>query len=290
MNDGRDDELKNAPDEARIDDLLTLAALGELTAAEEAELDAALAADAQLAAELDADAAVAARLQATHAEAPPAGLKASVMAAIDALDPSVTDPSAVGHPQLVSMPLELPPLVALPPEQPLLVSLRRAQRPVVGSSTSPPPSEPVTRRRWRAWQPLAAAAAVVMLLVGGVLVAGRNGSDGGSTFEAVATADDGQRRTLEGELGGTLDVVYSPSRQAFVLVGTDIPALTDEQTYQLWLVDDAGAQPVGLFRPDGDGRVEQVFADLDPSDFVVGVTIEPAAGSQTPTLPILAAA
>ncbi len=270
MNDGRDDELKNAPDEARIDELLTLAALGELTAAEEAELDAALAADAQLAAELDADAAVAARLQATHAEAPPAGLKASVMAAIDALDPSVTDPSLGVEPAPV-------PIAPGPATGRGVVDFAAAQR---------------TRsaRRWRAWQPLAAAAAVVMLLVGGVLVAGRNGSDGGSTFEAVATADDGQRRTLEGELGGTLDVVYSPSRQAFVLVGTDIPALTDEQTYQLWLVDDAGAQPVGLFRPDGDGRVEQVFADLDPSDFVVGVTIEPAAGSQTPTLPILAAA
>ncbi len=252
------DELDN-----RIDELLALAALGELTSADEAELDAALAADVGLAAELDADLAVAAKLQARLAEDPPPAMKLNVMAAIDALEDA-------------EAPVTAPPTALLPPPD-------SAQQPdVVDFATER------TKRRGSKWQPLAAAAAVVMLLVGGVLVANRG--DNAPNFEAVAAADDAQQRTLDGELAGTLDVVYSPSQDAFVLVGSGIPTLIDAETYQLWFVDDSGAQSVGLFRPDGDGRVEQLFDGLDPSDFVVGVTIEPAAGSESPTLPIIAAA
>ncbi len=269
----------------RIDDLLALAALGELSPTDELELDAALAADAELADELDADLSTAAALQATLAEIPPASMKANVMAAIDALDagPDVDespDDAVVTMPQPATSPLGTPNAI-----------------PADTASTNAASGEPGvvdfaaerTRRRTSRWQPLAAAAAVALLFVGGVLVANR-GDDGGPNFEAIAEADDAQQRTLAGELDGTLDVVYSPSQQSFVLVGTDIPTLIDAETYQLWFVDDNGAQSVGLFRPDGDGRVEQVFTDLDPSDFVVGVTIEPAAGSESPTLPIVAAA
>lgn len=234
----------------RIDELIALAVLGEITEAEEAELDAALAGDADKMAELDADLAVAAAVQATHAEPPPPALKSNVMAAIDALDSAPTDgvvDFAAAH------------------------SARRA-------------------RTSRGWQPLAAAAAVAMLLVGGVLVATRGGGSDEPSFAAVAEADDSTHRSLVGELDGELDVIYSASHSAFVLVGTDVPVLTDAETYQLWFVDGDGARSVGLFRPHDDGSVEEFFADLDPSEFVVGVTVEPASGSETPTLPIVASA
>lgn len=257
----------------RIEELLELAVLGELTAEQEIELDAALADDADLAADLDADLSVAASLQALHAEAPPERLKADLMAAIDALDSEAIDESDAS----VSAPTE------------------------TGDSTTggvvdftAARSERTTRREAKqraGWQPLAAAAAVVLLAVGGLFVSIRGGGgDDGPSFAAITEAADSRERVLEGDLGGELEVVFSPSQQAFVLVGTDIPALADTETYQLWLVDDAGAQPVGLFRPDDGGRVEQVFEDLDPTDFVVGVTIEPAAGSDSPTLPIIASA
>ncbi len=270
----------------RIDDLLALAALGELSPADELELDAALAADAELVTELDADLSVAAALQATLATEPPASMKANVMAAIDALDAAglgvdeSSDDAVVTMPQPATSPLGTPSAI-----------------PADTASTNAASNEPGvvdfaserTKRRTSRWQPLAAAAAVALLFVGGVLVANRGGDDG-PNFEAIAQADDAQQRTLAGELDGTLEVVYSPSQQSFVIVGTDIPTLIDAETYQLWFVDGNGAQSVGLFRPDDQGRVEQVFTDLDPSDFVVGVTIEPAAGSESPTLPIIAAA
>jgi hypothetical protein len=47
---------------------------------------------------------------------------------------------------------------------------------------------------------------------------------------------------------------------------------------------------VGIFRPDTDGSVSERFADADPTGFVLGVTEEPAGGSESPTLPILASA
>jgi len=250
------DELDN-----RIDDLLALAALGELSPADEAELDAALLADADLTAEIDADLAVAALLQSTLAIDPPATLKSGVMAAIS--EPARSEPAR-------SEPARSEPARSEP-----------AQSDVVDFGAA-------RAKRKNRWQPLAAAAAVVMLLAGGILVANRGGGDDGSNFEAIAAADDAQQRALAGTLEGTLDVVYSPSQNAFVLVGSGIPTLIDEETYQLWFVDDEGAQPIGLFRPDDTGRVEQVFEGLDPSDIVVGVTIEPAAGSDAPTLPIIA--
>lgn len=259
----------------RIDELIALAALGELTEAEAAELDLALAADDEVAAELAADLTMAADLQAIHREAPPAALKDSVMAAIDGLAqgvPAAGDPRGGDNVHHDGAAISAEPAWA-PPDVPTIAAAREAR----------------SERRNRRWQPLAAAAAVVMLLVGGVLVANRD-SGSTDTFDAIVQADDAQARTLEGALAGTLDVVYSPSQQAFVLSGTNIPGLTDAETYQLWFVDDSGAQPIGLFRPDGSGEVNERFDDLDPTDFIVGVTVEPAEGSETPTLPIVAAA
>lgn len=245
-------------DPTRIDELIALAALGEITPDEEAELDAALAADAAVAAELDADLEVAARLQSAHRTPPPAALKANVMAAIDALDEPERSSDDVGNRQ---------------PDDRVVTSLESRR----------------SMRRRRMWQPLAAAAAVVMLVAGGLLVANRGGDDAPS-FETVAEAPDAQTRPFAGDLGGMLSVVHSPRNDAFVLTGVDVPSLSAAETYQLWFVDGDDVMSVGLFRPDVDGLVAVVFDGFDPSDVVVGVTVEPAAGSEMPTLPIVATA
>ncbi len=62
----------------RIDELIALAALGELSEADRRELDEAAAADPIVAADLDEALAAAAALQRTHAEQPPAALRDSV--------------------------------------------------------------------------------------------------------------------------------------------------------------------------------------------------------------------
>jgi anti-sigma-K factor RskA len=73
-------------------------------------------------------------------------------------------------------------------------------------------------------------------------------------------------------------------------MGDDLAALPKDVTLQLWFVDDAGAMPVGTFQPDEAGHVAICFDAIDPRPYVLGVTMEPMGGSDTPTMPILASA
>lgn len=237
---------------SRIDELIALAAMGELSPSERRELDDAVRSDPAVAGELDEALRVAANVQRPLSETPPAGLRDSVLAAIAATpqDPAVEEP-------------ELAPVA--------------------------PVTSLEARRATRRFAPLlAAAAAVAVFAVGGLAVVQSN-SDGDDPVAAVVEADDATSRPLSGDLQ-TLTVVYSPSLDAMVVEGEGVPVLDDSSTYQLWLVGDDGATSVGIFRPDADGSVSERFTDADPTGFVLGVTREPAGGSASPTLPILASA
>ena len=134
---------------------------------------------------------------------------------------------------------------------------------------------------------LAGVAAAAVLLVGGIVVVSQNDSGSGDVA-AVMEAPDAVTQVLAGDLGGTLSVTYSVSEDAVVVEGIDVPAIDDTATYQLWLVGDQGATSAGLFRPAVDGSVLERLDGVDPTGFVLGVTQEPAGGSESPTLPILA--
>ena len=231
----------------RIDELIALAALGELSAAEHDELAGAAQRDPAIAAELDEALAAAAALQRSRAEEPPAALRGSVLAAIT----SVPQERSTIDERVVSF---------------------EAER---------------SRRRFR--PAMFAAAAVALFVAGGVIVVVTNDDEPSDPIAAVIEAPDATARVLSGEIGA-LTVVYSPSQDALVVEGDGVPVLDDTATYQLWLVGDDGATSVGTFRPDEDGGVSARFGDADPTDFVLGVTREPAGGSESPTLPILASA
>lgn len=244
----------------RIDELIALAALGELSVEDQRELDEAVRRDQTIAAELDEALAAAAAIQRPHAEEPPAALRNSVLAAIGStpqelvLDGGETDETG-GVAQ-------------------------RAAGPVVSFEAER------ARRRFR--PVLLAAAAVALFFVGGVALVATN-DDGSDPIAAVIDAPDATVRSLTGEIDG-ITVIYSASEGALVVEGDGLAVLDDTATYQLWLVGDDGATSVGTFRPDADGTVSQRFGDADPIGFVLGVTQEPAGGSETPTLPILASA
>ncbi|MGK2887855.1 MAG: anti-sigma factor [Rhodococcus sp. (in: high G+C Gram-positive bacteria)] len=234
----------------RIDELIALAALGELSESDRRELDVAAQGDPIVAADLDAALATAAAIQRPHAEQPPTALRNSVLSAI----------TATPQEDVTAAPVTAPP-VSLDSER-----RRRGIRPAI----------------------LAAAAAVALFVAGGVVLIAQNG-DPSDPIAAVVDAPDASSRQLAGEIQ-TLTAVYSPSEGALVIQGESVPVLDDTETYQLWLVGDDGATSVGTFRPDEDGTVAERFADADPSGFVIGVTEEPAGGSESPTLPILASA
>ena len=247
----------------RIAELIALAALGELSVDEHDELDEAARRDQTIAAELDEALAAAAAIQRPHAEEPSAALRSAVLAAITStrqelvVDGGETDADATGGG-----------VAQRPPEPVVSFEAERA------------------RRRFR--QGLLAAAAVALFFVGGVVLVATD-DDGSDPIAAVIDAPDATFRSLTGEIDG-ITVIYSASEGALVVEGDGLAVLDDTATYQLWLVGDDGATSVGTFRPDADGVVSERFGDADPVGFVLGVTQEPAGGSESPTLPILASA
>jgi anti-sigma-K factor RskA len=84
--------------------------------------------------------------------------------------------------------------------------------------------------------------------------------------------------------------VYLPSRGALLLQASNLAQIPAGKTYELWVIPATGAPiPAGLFRPDAAGSASVVLPELPkgvPAK-AFGITIENAAGSATPTAPIV---
>lgn len=90
-----------------------------------------------------------------------------------------------------------------------------------------------------------------------------------------------------GAISGT--VLLDRDRNRASLVVWNLPELSEEQTYQIWLIEsDQDRVSGGLFRPQAElpYTTQPVFSSQDISNFVgIGVTVEPAGGSDQPTGP-----
>jgi hypothetical protein len=78
-----------------------------------------------------------------------------------------------------------------------------------------------------------------------------------------------------------MELVYSGTLEASVLVWDQLPALDPETVYELWYVGD-DARPAGLLRPGSDSGSLLLEGEWSAGERV-GITIEPAAGSEHPT-------
>lgn len=131
---------------------------------------------------------------------------------------------------------------------------------------------------------LALAAAALVAAVG--FVGGLQFATTDSGVDAVLAAADAQTLELDGERGSAR-VVWSPSRDRAILIASELADPGDGRAYELWLIDDSGANPTGLFVPETDGtvRVELPLDGRSPAAW--GITNEPASGSPQPTGDIL---
>jgi anti-sigma-K factor RskA len=229
----------------RIDELIALAALGEISTDEQRELDQACAADPRVALALRESLEAATSLHGVQPVTPPPTLRGRVLDAI-------------------------------------------AMTPQEGDAASNVVSIESRRRRPAAWLSIAAAVAVLGIVAVTAFALTREPAT--DRVAAVVDADDVVERQLSGSLEGTLTVSYSPDEDAIAVVGAGLADVPDDATLQLWLVGADGPTSVGVFRPDEGGAVSIRFDDVDPTDVVLGVTLEPAGGSEQPTLPILASA
>lgn len=103
---------------------------------------------------------------------------------------------------------------------------------------------------------------------------------------AIAAAPDSERVVLTSEIGA-LHAVWSSELGRMAVVGSDVDALDEGRTYELWFIDAGGPRSAGTFAPH-DGAVRHVV-DIGPAD-TLGVTEEPDGGSPAPTGPVLASA
>lgn len=144
-----------------------------------------------------------------------------------------------------------------------------------------------TKVRRRRWIPSTIAAAVALLALLGWSIFG----SGGVLSEILEDPSSISTQAAATEAGvgvfASAQVVYSPKLDASVLVIDGLAPVAADRTYELWLVDDSGAVPAGLFKPDNDGRATVlVEGDVRPG-IVLALTEEPTGGVEAPTGEVL---
>ncbi|HET8959775.1 anti-sigma factor [Nocardioides sp.] len=143
-----------------------------------------------------------------------------------------------------------------------------------------------TRRRFRL-APLAAAAALVAAVGTGVVVTQPWADDTSQTqlsaVDQVLQADDAERYTKAID-GSEATMVRSRSLNKAVLVTKNMAPPPEGKVYELWLDHEGiGMVPAGLMAQGGE---QMILLEGDPATATgAGITVEPAGGSEEPTLP-----
>jgi hypothetical protein len=165
-----------------------------------------------------------------------------------------------------------------------------------------PPTAAARRRHGRRltrsdWFPrlalgLAAAGVAAAVALAVVTVSTQNRLDTvqaqNQQITAVLSAPDAQIATGSSSTGGTATVVLSYAEQKMIFTSSGLPALPNAKVYELWLLSTGSARPAGLLPQPTDGKTAPVLAAGLTSADKVGVTVEPAGGTSSPTTtPIL---
>lgn len=88
-------------------------------------------------------------------------------------------------------------------------------------------------------------------------------------------------------------VMYVKDRASLIFLASNLPMPPAQKAYELWLIPMKGApMPAGMFKPDAHGSAMVINPPLPPGmeAKTFAITIEPEAGSPTPTMPIVMAA
>ena len=146
---------------------------------------------------------------------------------------------------------------------------------------------PVAKRRWMTTGLLAAASIVLIASLGLALT--RSRSDLNEAKDLVTALADPRATSLQytGVDGTVARLVSSPDDDHLVVLLGGLKPVAGDRAYELWMINDDGATPMGVVRPSTDGSARFVI-DAKFDQFVsFGVTEEPAGGSPAPTTEIL---
>jgi anti-sigma-K factor RskA len=101
---------------------------------------------------------------------------------------------------------------------------------------------------------------------------------------AVLSAPDARLVTVRPSVGGHATVVVASRLHELVFTSAGMPGLPSSRVYQLWIIGPHGtATSAGLLARTSNGSTVPVLASGVARGDQVGVTIEPAGGTTTPT-------
>lgn len=207
-------------------------------------------------------------------EEPPAGLFDRIVAALPA---QAAEPGAEARPGPAA-----PPVVARP--------VREHPGLVVTDELSAARQRRDERRRpqgMRNW--LIGVAAAAAIAVGGVGV-GAYVANQNDPLNQVLQASDVRKATIDVIGGGTASLTLSSSKDAAVVKMNGVPAPPTGKVYQMWLIPKDGSAPVSKGLMDAEALSKPAVVTGIGSAAALGITVEPAGGSKTPTMPTVASA
>jgi anti-sigma-K factor RskA len=133
---------------------------------------------------------------------------------------------------------------------------------------------------------VAAAAFIALGGVGvGAYIANQN-----DPLRQVLEAQDVRQATVDVSGGGTATVTIAPSKDALVVRMKDVPAPPPGKVYQMWLIPKDGSTPVSQGLMDEEALSKPAVVKGIGSAAALGITVEPAGGSEAPSLPTVASA
>lgn len=143
------------------------------------------------------------------------------------------------------------------------------------------------RRPGSLTQWLVAGAATVVLAVGAVTIA-QNLQP--TLEEEVLQASDLRTNEILLTPGGKADLAVSRDENAAVLTLTGVPAPPVGSVYQMWRLPADGSAPVSVGTMTAEDVAGSKVTAVKDIDRITGfaITVEPAGGSTTPTLPVVA--
>lgn len=167
--------------------------------------------------------------------------------------------------------------------------------PLVGQERGRQSAQSKAKARWfaRPTPVIAAAAAAAALFFGGnVVINSLQQADTVRTeagaLASLTTAADLQTQVQPVAGGGKATLVWSGQLGRSALVLSDLPTLDLGKTYEAWYISTSGARPAGTFDATAGDTWHVLEGSMSKAD-AIGVTVEPAGGSQQPTTkPIVA--
>lgn len=183
-------------------------------------------------------------------------------------------------------------LMAVPPKQPSAALRKRLQ------SRLPGAQKPAARPSWNfSFGRLALGASLVLLLFMNLysILQTRTVQQEqatlnrqirtGQTVMSMLSYPATERLSINDKVVGS--VLVDKERDIVALIVWNMPELSREQTYQIWLIDPQGDRvSAGIFSAEADQpyTTKIVYPKQSLTDFIgVGVTVEPAGGSDQPT-------